>query len=701
MDKSFQSLKIKFDNLYKSKKTIKPFLPRHLNKKIDEINIRNSKNQANEEYFKWQLAYCLTESQLYPKQNIGTEVNFPKGNSSSNALKMDIAVFTSDEWFIHYENFHKNNNQQSLNWLRENLIVAIECKKEDSKNIETVWNQQLKSYLKESERDFCLGMIYDTERMYLFKKINNKFIRYSDNFNTKGLESKVTDLSLETPDPYINLPSFNEIQKNNTSTNIDRENRITQDLQQFSGHNSTQVNDIISEILKTMQEINKVDIDGFRILIQVLTLKIYDEIENNNKLKFYILDEEFKSTKYTDKANSEFINRINQIEKKARLEYKKILSNNPIDLSDKMKLKLIKQIVFGLQDYSFIKSQKTDIYQLVFYKFGAEFTKADKSQFLTPLEIIKFMVSVINPKEEESICDPTSGIGDFLSISYVEGKKIQDKNLFGLDIDPNMIMLSTLNMLLNGDGNAKIHEIDDPLGSLKVKFDENEDLVELLPHSNQNGNWDIRQDGKKLKKFNVILTNPPFGKGQAFEPKNNSELELIQCYETWKINGQKDIDKGVLFLENAYRTLADNGKLGIVLSSSILGIKEFEKIREWFWNKMRIVGFFDLPSGVFFDAGINAGILIAYKPKEKKLKELQDSDYEIYSKSINNVGYTIKKINRVPLKVNNAKRDPNNDYKVMVGNDGDVLLEEDFTHTLKTFKTWAETQETELKKIFL
>ena len=37
----------------------------------------------------------------------------------------------------------------------------------------------------------------------------------------------------------------------------------------------------------------------------------------------------------------------------------------------------------------------------------------------------------------------------------------------------------------------------------------------------------------------------------------------------------------------------------------------------------------------------------------------------------------------------------------MVGNDGDVLLEEDFTHTLKTFKTWAETQETELKKIFL
>ena len=89
----------------------------------------------------------------------------------------------------------------------------------------------------------------------------------------------------------------------------------------------------------------------------------------------------------------------------------------------------------------------------------------------------------------------------YLSINISD---IVGKNLFGLDIDPNMIMLSTLNMLLNGDGNAKIHQIDDPLGSLKVKFDENEDLVELLPHSNQNGNWDIRQDGKKLKKFKSL-----------------------------------------------------------------------------------------------------------------------------------------------------------------------------------------------------
>jgi len=701
MDKNFQIFKIEFDNLYKATDTIKPFLPRHLNAEIEKIRIRNSKNQVNEEYYKWQLAFSLTKSGLYSSENMGTEVNFPKGNSSSNALKMDIAVFTSSEWFTHYKNFHQNKNQESLNWLRENLIVAIECKREDSKNIESVWNQQLKSYLKESERIFCLGMIYDTERMYLFKKINDKFIRYSDNFNVKGLESKVTELTLETPDPYVNLPSLNEIMKNNDTKTIDRSMRETEDLQQFSGHNSMQVNDIISEILKTMQEINRVDINGFRILIQVLALKIYDEIENSSQLSFYILNEEYSSSDYKDKVNNKFIERINSIEKTAKLEYKKILSNNPIDLTDQKTLKLVKEIIYGLQDYSFIKSQQTDIYQLVFYKFGAEFTKADKSQFLTPLEIIKFMVSIINPKKTDSIFDPTSGIGDFLSIAFVEGSDVSDKNLYGLDIDSNMIMLSTLNMLLNGDGNAKIHQIDDPLGSIKMKFDENEDLVELLPHSNENGNWDVRQDGKRLKKFDVILTNPPFGSGQAFKPKNKAEMELIECYETWNINNQKDIDKGVLFLENAYRSLADNGKLGIVLSSSILGIERFEKIREWLWSKMRIVAFFDLPSNVFFDAGINTGILIAYKPPTEDLKKLQDSNYEIYSKSINEVGYSIKKIKRVAVKVNNPKRDPENNYKVLVGNDGNIVLDEDFTDTVKSFKSWMETQEYGLKNRFL
>jgi type I restriction enzyme M protein len=62
-----------------------------------------------------------------------------------------------------------------LDWLRKHLIGVIEFKNENSKDIETVYNQQLKPAMKESEKNFCLGVIYDAERLYLFQKRNGNF----------------------------------------------------------------------------------------------------------------------------------------------------------------------------------------------------------------------------------------------------------------------------------------------------------------------------------------------------------------------------------------------------------------------------------------------------------------------------------------------------------------------------------------------
>ena len=48
----------------------------------DEI-YKNKKGEANEEYYKWQFFYSLVHSGLYPKDYLGCEVYFPKGNKSS------------------------------------------------------------------------------------------------------------------------------------------------------------------------------------------------------------------------------------------------------------------------------------------------------------------------------------------------------------------------------------------------------------------------------------------------------------------------------------------------------------------------------------------------------------------------------------------------------------------------------------------
>ena len=162
----FTSSKQDFDRKYETQTEFDSFLSEHLTLG-KKVTIKNKAGKKNEEYYKWQFLYSIVQSGLFAKDFIGTEIYLPKGNKSSAPLKLDAAVFDNADWFENYRKYHANNDTESLDWLRQHLLVAIEFKKEDSKDIETVWNKQLKAYLKESERAFCLGILYDTEKLYL------------------------------------------------------------------------------------------------------------------------------------------------------------------------------------------------------------------------------------------------------------------------------------------------------------------------------------------------------------------------------------------------------------------------------------------------------------------------------------------------------------------------------------------------------
>lgn len=298
-----------------------------------------------------------------------------------------------------------------------------------------------------------------------------------------------------------------------------------------------------------------------------MSLKIYDE-KHNAPLQFYILEEEENYQKISDEGVQNFIKRIETLIENASGNYRKILKSKELDFKNENHLKVLICIVKEFQDYSFVNSHKSDLYQLIFHRFAQPFAKDSNAQFLTPLPLIDFLVSIVNPRNGESVIDPTVGIADFLSVSYVNShSKLNDNNIFGVDIDEQMISLATLNMLLNGDGNATLEQQSD-LGSIAYKFDKDNKLLELDSNFNTKGNWDNRADDKELKKFDVVLTNPPFGEKRSFIPTTTKEKEIIQCYETWEFYDSK-IDLGVVFLENAYRILKDYGRFGIVLSNSI------------------------------------------------------------------------------------------------------------------------------------
>lgn len=731
MAKSFTEAKNDFDKQYGNSSEYQCFLPEHLT--IGKsTNLRKSNGDKNEQYYKWQFLYSIVNSGLFPKDLIGTEINFPKGNKSSAAIKLDGAIFDDAAWFDKYKDYHQYNNADSLDWLRKHLIVALEFKKEDSKNISEVWDKQLKAYMKESEADFCLGILYDTERLYLFRKHNNKYIRYSDEYNIKGIASSTKEMSLHLPDPYRNIPNLSKVVNWVGSKEIDRSSRTINDLEIISGLQSTQINDAMSAILRRLDKLGMVNQKEFEILVQILSLKIYDEKRNERQpdrsLDFYVKSEERNFNSLADNGVRIFIDRITKLKDEAAETYYRILQNTILDTKDEKHVRILIEVVYQFQDYSFVNSQKTDLYQLVFYKFAGQFSKDQNAQFVTPLPMIDFLVNIVNPRNGETVVDPTVGIADFLSVSYVNSKsKLDDKNIFGMDIDDQMVMLATLNMLLNGDGNAKIVAQTDGYGSLLTKFSKTGEPLQLIPSMNQYGDWDNRPDTQKLKKFDVVLTNPPFGEDRAFVPKEPKDLEVIQCYELWKLYGQKNesnedespdikgqkknkkepkpkdaskIDLGVVFLENAYRILKENGRLGIVLSNSIASIDSHRVARQWLMDKMRIVAMFDMPANVFAETGVNTTIIVAYKPTNDELKRLQEQNYEIFVRDIQKVGYEVKTSKRVKYfsptyKINYET------FETEIDEDGNPLLDEDFSQTIVDFRQWCITQEKNLQDLFI
>ena len=705
---TFLDKKMEFDNGVDKSEFLETSLVPVDGEYISDIKIRNADGDKLEEYYKWQFVYAIIN-----KDYIGVEVRFPKGNKTSAPLKVDCVIFDDTDWLERYRNYWKYKKDEDMDWLNEHILAVVEFKKGD-KEIEKVYNGQVKSAMKQKEpsTEYVLGVYYDAERLYLFHRRNGLFLRYDENKNVKGDASKTGDLSLQLFDPYTYLPCFEELtNKRNKAKGLDRSNRTIDDLDVITSRLTIALQDALSNVLRSLEKVGLVSQRGYEILIQTFALKIYDEKHNKrhptDKLKFYIADDEriFKTLRET-KIQC-FIERMQNIWKEAEAEYSKILGECLIDWRELSQIRVIVTICEAFQDFSFVRSSKSDIYQMIFYNFANEFKRGESAQFLTPLPIIDFMVKLVNPRKDDTVLDPCCGIGDFLSLSYVNALdkpnewKLSDANVYGIDIDPNMIKLATLNMLLNGDGDAKLFYKPD-MGSIlwKIAKDNPPKLVELEVQKQKNGAWDEWSDNTKLMKFDVVLTNPPFGEDRAFRPVNEYERKVIETYELWNIVGGDAIDKGIVFLENAYRVLETNGRMGIVLSNSISSIKKYEKVREWLMKKMRIVAVFDLPPNVFAETGVNTSIIIAYKPQKKRLEQIIKSNYSIFVKDIKSVGYE-KRTSKRNVVFNPVYKIDYSTFEIEKDIEGNMVLDEEFSSIIQEFKEWCLGQEEEINHLFL
>jgi type I restriction enzyme M protein len=704
---TFSDAKTKFDSDFKNKTTLNRSLVPVDGKFIENVSIRSKDGSPNEEYYKWQFIFSIITAGLFPRDYIGAEVYFPKGNKNSAPLKIDAVIFESAEWLNEYRNYRQNKDQDALNYLRKAANCVVEFKKAD-KRIEQVFSSQIKAAIKEPDALFVLGVYYDSGRLYLFKRLNGKISRYDNSKNYDYSQRILEQYQLEVTDPYYLMPDLSRVQRFMQS---DIEQHISafrvEDLDVVYTINDENVKGSLNQILRCMDSVSLYDETGYLILIQLLAMKIFDEKQSESygsKLRFYVGPDEICHDDLGREQVQQFMQRLQNLYQEAQLYYKTILNENKIDWKNLRHVRLATAVISQFQKYSLIRSKKSDLYQLVFYNFATEFKKDKNAQFLTPLPIIDFMVQVVNPRRSETVCDPCCGIGDFLSVSYINsGSKLDDKNLYGFDNDYNMCLLAQLNMLLNGDGNAVIRFAPDK-GSINQKLAVDGTMKTLRPTFHKSGNWDEWPDSTQLMKYDVILTNPPFGKGRSLDLSKAIDREMAEYYELHdsyvKENPKAGFDLGVVFLENAVRSIKPMGRFAIVLSNSIASNNTWKFARKWLLKQIRIVALFDLPPNVFAETGVNTTIVVGYKPLSGRLNQLQKNDYSIFTRDIELVGYTKKTVNRNVVFDKNYRLNEKT-FETETDESGESLIDEEFTAAVKDFREWCLFQEEELKKLFL
>ena len=231
---------------------------------------------------------------------------------------------------------------------------------------------------------------------------------------------------------------------------------------------------------------------------------------------------------------------------------------------------------------------KGDVYESLLSKLS---TAGENGQFRTPRHIIRMMVEMLDPKPDDTICDPACGTSGFLvaageylkekysnDIFYNNERKDHYNNhmFFGYDMDRTMLRVGAMNMMTHGVDNPNIDYRD----SLS---DQNTDTG----------------------RYSIILANPPF-KGSL--DSDTVSTDILKVCKTKKTE--------LLFLALFLRMLKIGGRCACIVPDGVLfGSSTAHKaIRKEIIENNRLEAVISMPSGVFKPyAGVSTGILIFTK----------------------------------------------------------------------------------------
>lgn len=238
--------------------------------------------------------------------------------------------------------------------------------------------------------------------------------------------------------------------------------------------------------------------------------------------------------------------------------------------------------------------------------------KGEIAQYATPMAVVKFMVSVLDPHLGEVIGDPCAGTGRFLieAMDYITNQpkdlSLHDRaqgestGCYGTEINSTIAKIAKMKMLINGYSARDIY-LHDGLINKKGMFENRFDVLFVHPPIGEKVDkkltifpWDVDDIEEvysyKLEKF--------YGSEyiEAFErERNNVNRPILSTFELGDISNLTE----VLFLERSIRLLKPGGRMGIILPNRFLVNNQFEKIRNYVEGKAKILFLCTLPSNLF------------------------------------------------------------------------------------------------------
>jgi len=520
----------------------------------------------------------------------------------------------------------KNKNSKINN---ESPLIVIQCKA-DSVIIK--------------KEDYFKGLDFSRE-------IGAKFF-VATNFKQTKIYSKIYRTDSENVEEILDIPNKEEAQ------NIQEVEKLLNKNNTFQRENFTKTLYKCHSIIRNNDKLSPEA--AFDEISKILFIKtIYER--DNSKNQIFSLDiykkEKIDFEKYRFNERKDFYQFLFEQTKKDYIDDDLFEPTEIIRIRENS----FEAIVKELEIYN-LSTTSDDVKGIAFEQFLGKTFRGELGQFFTPRTIVDFMVEVLDPQETETICDPCCGSGGFLikafeyvrtkieakvqqekelikqeyytetyeKLSDAEKEKIDDKVnkffsqlneelninndksrirtlsydcIFGTDANPRMSRTAKMNMIMHGDGHGGVHHND---GLLNV-----------------NGIFENR--------FDVILTNPPFGARvekslKITEADKYTDEERIKKYQKrygdeynkalkqvnnnigkplvslYKMGAMSTLTE-VLFVERCLNLLKPGGRMGIVLPEGVLNNSNLQKVRDYVESKAKILLIVSIPQDVFIASG--------------------------------------------------------------------------------------------------